>query len=73
MLEGFRQNFYLSSPQTRLAVTIWALIADEVQHLCDDCVIPLQYKVGVKAGLKIQQLRRLQPGLLFWIYLNSEF
>ena len=29
-LEGFGQNFPLSSPQTRLAVTKWALIMDSL-------------------------------------------
>ena len=40
-----------------LAVSILALIADEDQHLCDDCFV-----------FKILQLGRLQPGSLFWIF-----
>src|SRR5688572_27173002 len=37
------------------------------------CYCHTSIKVGVKTGLKIQQLRRLQPGLLFGFSLNSDF
>ena len=59
----------LSSSKTRLAVTIWALIADESWHLWWLLrIIHLEYKVGTCNWLKILQLRRLQPGLLFWFF-----
>jgi len=42
MLEGFGQNFPYLLSQTRLAVTIWALITDS-WCLCDDCCMLLPH------------------------------
>jgi len=52
-LEGFGQNIPLSSSQTRPVVTIWALIADEYQHLCDDCFVLYPSLTRIKLVLRL--------------------
>jgi len=68
-LEGFRQNIPLSSFQTSLGCyhEHWSLIAGAC---VDDCFVLYHFSIKLvpATGLKILKHRRLQPGLLFWIF-----
>jgi hypothetical protein len=76
MLEGFGQNFSLSSPQTRLAVTIWSIVCwwELTFVWCLLCVIPIsRIKLVLRLAWKFSNSGGYNLDCCFGFSLNLEF